>query len=440
MQNGSTKLRELRLTAWHRRLIIGAVIALTSQLYLSAWVEGFRVSAAVILYPVLLVIMMRDSHRPDAGAVTGVCVILARTALDMLSGASLLSALRLEYPGGVFYLVYDCLLCLLVRDRRTASPARLGLAFWVCDFVSNTLNLILSEGSLRSLQGTMLLSLAGLALARAFTAAAVLWLTQRYHQLLLHQEHERRYQRLFLMTAELKNELYFLRKSAEETEQVMANAYRLYEQLGDLELPDEVRALALSIARDVHEVKKDNLRIIRGLEGEVADAYDQETIYISDLMRILEDSTRRLLGEQRSGIRLECRCNHDFATGEHYLLIAVLKNLVTNAAEAIQSAGGRGTIRVLEQVQDGRLALTVEDDGPGIPPRAMQNLFQVGYSTKFDPETGNIGRGVGLPSVRHIVDELGGTIQVDSTPGRGARFLVEIPMATLTREHEEEPA
>ena len=435
MLHRSTKLNELRLTAWHRRVFIGLAVALTSQLYLSVWAEGFRVSAAPILYPVLLVVVMRDSHRPDAGLITGLCVMLLRIGLDLFGDIGLAGALRTEYPGGVFYFVYDCLLCLLVRDRRDASPLRLLAAFWLCDFVSNTLNLFLS-GALSPFTPNTLRSLLGLALARAFTAAVMLWIARSYRHFLLRQEHEQRYQRLFLMTAELKNELYFLRKSAEEAEQVMANAYRLYEQLGQLEVPEEVHTLALSIARDVHELKKDSLLTVRGLEGEVADAYDQETMYLSDLLAILEASTRRLLGEQRAAVRLECTCSCDLPVVQHYQLLSILKNLVTNAVEAIQSSGKRGTIRLSARLAGETLSFVVEDNGPGIPPRSMQNLFQMGYSTKFDPETGNIGRGVGLPSVQHIVEELRGTIQVDSTPGKGARFQVDIPVSSLSEEEE----
>ena len=51
----------LRLSALQRRLLVGLCIALTSQLYVSVWAEGFRVSAAVVLYPVLLILIMRDS-------------------------------------------------------------------------------------------------------------------------------------------------------------------------------------------------------------------------------------------------------------------------------------------------------------------------------------------------------------------------------------------
>ena len=97
-------LSALRLSALQRRLLVGLCIALTSQLYLSVWADGFRVSAAVILYPVLLILVMRDSHRPQTGLVTGLFVLLFRTLTDLFSGVPLLQALEIEYPGGVFYL------------------------------------------------------------------------------------------------------------------------------------------------------------------------------------------------------------------------------------------------------------------------------------------------------------------------------------------------
>lgn len=432
-----TKLLHIRLTAWQRRLIIGVVIALTSQFYLSVWAEGFRVSTAAILYPVLLFTMMRSSHQPDAGIVTGLFVIFSRVALDMLQGTAFWTALKLEYPGGIFYLCYDCMLCLIVRDRRMVNHIRISGILFLCDFCSNVLNLILSDGmhiadgALGASGHSTLLSLAVIALGRAASATAILWIGHYYHQLLQRQEHEQRYQRLFIMTAELKNELYFLKKDSEDIEGVMTSAYRLYERLGELGVPEEEQSLALSIAREVHEIKKDNLRIIRGIEGEVADVYDQEEMRISDLFRILEDSTRRILGEQRANIRLDCWYEDNIKTTEHYRVLSILKNLVTNAVEAIQSDTGRGSVRVEEYLKHGMLVLKVSDDGPGISRRAMPNLFKVGFSTKFDPDTGNINRGVGLPAVQFIVDELEGSIHVDSLPGQGAQFTVKLPLRTI---------
>lgn len=58
------------------------------------------------------------------------------------------------------------------------------------------------------------------------------------------------------MTTGLKNEVYFMRKNSEEIEGIMRNAYRLYETLKNLDLPEETKQTALSIARDVHEIKR----------------------------------------------------------------------------------------------------------------------------------------------------------------------------------------
>lgn len=424
----------IRLNSWQRSLAIGISVCLSSQLYFSMFVEGFRLSAAVILFPLLLLTLKRESHRPDAGLATALCVIAFRVGGDLIGGGDLAGALLREYPGGVFYLCYDAFLCLLLKDRRQAmrSLRYTWFCFFSCDFFSNVINYVLSAHFQVDGPGIWMVPLAWMALGRSVAACALMLIVRSYRNLLLQEEHELRYRRLFLMTANLKSELYFLKKDAEDVESVMAHAYRLYEQLEEQDVPEELRALALSIARDVHEIKKDNLRIIRGLEEEVAETYDHEVMALDDLMNILAQSTRQLLGEQRAEIRLECFCEKNISVREHYRLLSVLKNLVTNAVEAIQADAGAGVVRVDAKIRDGMLFITVADNGPGISPRRQKLLFKVGYSTKFNPDTGNISRGVGLPAVQYIVEELGGTLNVESQPGVGTTFRVDLPIQTVT--------
>lgn len=422
----------MRLSPWQRQVLIGLTVAVTSQLYLSAWAEGFRVSMAAVFYPIMLVTMMRDSHRPSTGAVTCLCVIATRVLLALLKGTALLTALRVEYPGGLYYLCYDGLLCLLLKDRWKAGPVSLWGAAFLCDLTSNLLNLVLSSNWVLGAVERELLTLAAVAMARSLAAALLFACVRSYRSLLIREEHERRYRQLYLMTAQLKTELYFLRKDAEDMEGVMANAYRLYERLETCPGQEELTALALSIARDVHEVKKDNLRIVRGIETEVAGEYDGESLSLSDLLNILSVSTGQMLGSQRADIRLECRREGEVLIRTHYRVLSILKNLVTNAVEAIQASTGRGLIQVDCIVLEQELLLQVKDNGPGISDRAKKLLFQVGYSTKFDPETGNINRGVGLPAVQHLVEDLEGRIQVESEVGKGACFQVYLPLDTVT--------
>ena len=425
-----------RAARWERRLLTAAATVISGEIFFNLWIDNFRISGAVVLFPVLLVTLLQDSRTPDTGLLTGLCLLVVRSTLSVVGGESWTQALLLHIPGAIFYPCYETLLCLCVPDRYGASISRLWWSFWLCDAASNTLNFILAKGGLP--EADALLGLALIALFRALLASLILWGMKRYQRLLLAEEHERRYQRLFLMTANLKNELYFLKKDAENIEGIMARAYQLYEKLGETDCPEELRQLALSIARDVHEVKKDNLSIVRGIEGEVAGtATDRdEKMWMSDLFLLLQDTMRHILGEKRADIDLLCRCEADFSTGEHYRLMSILKNLVINAAEAIQGDRGTGAIWVDEQVEGENLILTVQDNGPGLSPRAMRNLFRVGYSTKFDPRTGNISRGIGLPAVEFMVKELGGSVEVTSAApdqGSGACFRVKIPMSMLKR-------
>ena len=430
-----------RTAQWERRLLTAVATVLSGELFFNLLLDNFRISGAVVLFPVLLMTLVQDDRTPVTGAMTGVCLLVVRSAIGVVGrGETWMEAMLLNYPGAVFYPCYEAMLCLLVRDRYQAPLSQLWWSFWLCDVISNTINFSLANGGLPGV--VTLMTLVGIGLARALAASLVLWGMKRYRRLLLAEEHERRYQRLFLMTANLKNELYFLKKDAENIEGIMARAYQLYERLGELDCPEEVRQLALSIARDVHEVKKDNLSIVRGIEGEVAGTGTDrdERMWMSDLFLILQDTMRHILGEQKKDIDLLCRCESDFATEEHYRLMSILKNLVINAAEAIQSGRGTGVMWVEARIENGELLLTVQDNGPGISPRAMRNLFQVGYSTKFDPKTGNISRGIGLPAVEFMVTELGGSIQVASGPekssgrgGSGARFQIRIPMKALEK-------
>ena len=424
----------IRLNSWQRSFVIGISVCLSSQLYFSGGADGFRLSAAAILYPILLMSLKRESHRPDAGIITALCVVIFRMAGDVFGGGAVFDALMREAPGGVFYFCYDALLCLMLKDRRLTvfSFRTVWLSLLTCDFLSNVVNYILSAQLRVNFPGDWLVPLVWMAFGRSLVAALLLVAIRSYRNLLLQEEHELRYRRLFLMTANLKSELYFLKKDSEEVEKVMAHAYKLYEQLEQQDIPEELRSLALSIARDVHEIKKDNLRIIRGLEEEVADAYDHESMSLDDLLDILAQSTRQLLGEQRAEIRLECYNEKNISVREHYRLLSVLKNLVTNAVEAIQADSGVGCVRVEARAEAENLLISVSDNGPGISLRKQKLLFRVGYSTKFNPDTGNISRGVGLPAVQYIVEELDGTLSVESQPGEGTTFYIKLPIQTVT--------
>jgi len=97
-------------------------------------------------------------------------------------------------------------------------------------------------------------------------------------------------------------------------------------------------------------------------------------------------------------------------------------NLVENAVQAVD-AGGR--VRVATAASSGRVTLSVEDDGCGIPAEHRERVFDLFFTTK-DPGR---GMGLGLALCQRTVADLGGSIEIRSEEGEGTEVIVELPMA-----------
>jgi signal transduction histidine kinase len=122
------------------------------------------------------------------------------------------------------------------------------------------------------------------------------------------------------------------------------------------------------------------------------------------------------------GLRLERSLSPARVSCDPDQLRQVAWNLVANAGQACRAAGRPGAVRVVcGPAPDGGATLTVEDDGPGIPPAERERIFTPFFTTKAG------GTGLGLAVVQRIVDAHGGSVEVDSAPGRGARFTVRLP-------------
>ena len=104
-----------------------------------------------------------------------------------------------------------------------------------------------------------------------------------------------------------------------------------------------------------------------------------------------------------------------------------LGNLVDNA---IKYAGERKAIRVDARADDGRLAISVADDGIGIPADEQARIFEKFYRVGRSETQGRRGSGVGLALVRHVVEAHGGDVTVESRPGAGSRFTIRLPVDT----------
>jgi PAS domain S-box-containing protein len=106
-----------------------------------------------------------------------------------------------------------------------------------------------------------------------------------------------------------------------------------------------------------------------------------------------------------------------------FQLQQVVLNLITNAEQALAEWTGPRRIAVWTRRDDESLVVAVADTGPGIPPDQRDRIFNPFYTTKPVGQ----GTGLGLSISDGIVREHGGQIRVESHPGAGATFLVQLP-------------
>ena len=120
-------------------------------------------------------------------------------------------------------------------------------------------------------------------------------------------------------------------------------------------------------------------------------------------------------------------------------LIQVMTNLISNATK-FNRAGGEVHVSLALSCPEGQVCIEVRDTGLGMSPVQLAQLFQP-FNRLGRERQGIAGTGIGLVLVRHLVEQMGGRIEVQSTEGEGSRFTVRLPADTaLAADEAREPA
>jgi two-component system sensor histidine kinase CreC len=145
------------------------------------------------------------------------------------------------------------------------------------------------------------------------------------------------------------------------------------------------------------------------------------------LRRIAEAAARQAsAAAEMRGLRLGISGDGGLQVrGEHALLVQAVGNLLQNAFE-FTPAGGAVNVSVAGR--DGRAEICVEDTGPGVPPYALEKVFDRFYSLPR-PDTGRKSSGLGLSIVREIARLHGGEVTLANRPEGGARAVLSLPRA-----------
>jgi len=136
---------------------------------------------------------------------------------------------------------------------------------------------------------------------------------------------------------------------------------------------------------------------------------------------------RPLADERRLQLRYEVDPTTPHVFGDGTRLGQVVRNLVHNAIK-FTPPGGSITVSARRAGEDGDMVeLTVTDTGCGIAPDDIRRVFERFYKADRARSREGEGSGLGLAIARHTVEAHGGRIAVQSTPGRGASFVVLLP-------------
>jgi PAS domain S-box-containing protein len=240
------------------------------------------------------------------------------------------------------------------------------------------------------------------------------------------------------------------RRQYEEAQQ----AIRARDQLASMvshDLRNPLAAVLAQVALLSHALKEGRLRGDRlraGLEliGRAGSRMDRLIDELLDIARLqagqeleleLQETeivglVRRLVDDQQQSTskhRIHFRSTEDrmFGRWDAGRMERVISNLLTNAVK-FSPRGGDIEVALERPMGETDLAvLRVKDQGIGIPPQDLGHIFE--WFTRGENVAGSIqGSGVGLASARHVVEQHGGTILVQSSEGEGATFTVRIPL------------
>jgi two-component system NtrC family sensor kinase len=104
----------------------------------------------------------------------------------------------------------------------------------------------------------------------------------------------------------------------------------------------------------------------------------------------------------------------------------IFVNVLQNAREVLEARGGDVFVKA-QAFGEHTIEISIADNGPGIPPDKQGRIFEAYYTTKAK------GTGLGLATVKHNIELYGGTVRVESTLGKGARFVLVFPAKTLMK-------
>ena len=408
--------------------LFSLLIVLAAQVNLDVFTNNFLVSIGILLFPVFVYLFQEIPLIPIT-ILSGGGVFLSRILIYGLQSGFHMDAASNHFPEFFFYLTYGIASWVYFKhhDYKLQGknwPAVLLLMDYGANLVELLFRLGLDAFTLK-MQGNIILV--------AFVRTLILWAVIRglghYKFTLLNQEHANRYQRLILLISKLNGEVIWMKKNTALIEETMSRSYKLFSAMQEAEVDPVLSQDALNVAKDIHEIKKEYLLILRGISEALDLNLQDGGMTLTDILVLLEDTLIAAAHEKGKELTFEKEFSNDIFTDKHYFLLSIFRNLFTNALEASEKENVTLTFTQKENGED--YTFIIQDNGPGIPAENLPLIFMPGFSTKINFNTGEVNRGLGLNLVKDIIEnQFHGRICAESEPGNTA-FHIRIPKTEL---------
>lgn len=154
------------------------------------------------------------------------------------------------------------------------------------------------------------------------------------------------------------------------------------------------------------------------------DTVENQKFCVNDVVEMCLEVGRPLLRGEKVSVATDMSGNSPLCQGDVVLLRQAILNLVTNACQAMKPSAEKKEMNIITWVEDEMACISVEDSGPGVPQEYQSKIFETFFTTKK-----NKGTGLGLAVIKNAMHRFNGTINLVQEEGRGAKFVIRIPLA-----------
>ena len=332
-----------------KMILIGLVDAIISGFYLKIFPFDYTINLAVAILPIYYYLDRRLVPAYTSLFIAGIG-LLFRTVTGYYFYGSFANAFWADFNFLYFDLTYGVLFTLLFYKRENKTLYAFFFSALACDFAGNAAEFISRFGIEDYLSNEVMATLMLVAVIRATISILLISAIKYYNFFLRKEEHDERYRMQMNLLSDLRGEIYFLKNNTEHVESVMDEAFGLYREYDALS-PEEQKAKALNIAKNVHEIKKNYFRVIEGIDDIIIEETPFDKLSLSDLTKILYISTLRTIEKEQRNIILDFDVQSNAPVHEHSMVMSTLRNLINNAIEAIE---GNGEIKLIHTEEIGR--------------------------------------------------------------------------------------